>query len=103
MGTAVANNPAEKLSPAPIATAALDNLAARFRPGGLFLAMLKPDGTVAYHDTAAGVFFHRYILPLLQYRDSSNDELRTKVQALTATSSVVVWHDLPGVTIAAFP
>lgn len=103
MATAVAVNPAEKQAGPPIPAAAMDNLAARFRPGGLFLAMLRPDGALAYHDSAAGVFFLRYVLPLLQYRDPSNDALRGKVQELTATSSVVVWNDLPGVTLAAFP
>jgi HD-GYP domain-containing protein (c-di-GMP phosphodiesterase class II) len=103
MATALATKPAEKQGAAPIAAAALDNLAARFRPSGLFLVMLRPDGSVAYHDSAAGVFFHRYVLPLLQYRDKSNDELRSKVQSLSAASSVVVWNDLPGVTLAAFP
>jgi HD-GYP domain-containing protein (c-di-GMP phosphodiesterase class II) len=103
MATALATKPAEKQGAAPIAAAALDNLAARFRPSGLFLVMLRPDGSVAYHDSAAGVFFHRYVLPLLQYRDASNDELRSKVQSLSAASSVVVWNDLPGVTLAAFP
>jgi len=103
MATAVATKPVEKQADTPIAAAALDNLAARFRPGGLFIVMLRPDGTLAYHDSAAGVFFHRYVLPMLQYRDASNDELRNKVQALSAASSVVVWNDLPGVTLAAFP
>jgi putative nucleotidyltransferase with HDIG domain len=103
MATAVVNSQADKATASPIPIGALDNLAARFRPGGLFLVMLRPDGSVAYHDPAAGVFFHRYVLPLLQYRDSSNDELRNKVQSLSPTSSVVVWNDLPGVNLAAFP
>src|SRR3954452_4797340 len=94
--------PTEKQT-SPIPPAALDNLAARFRPAGLFLGMLRPDGTVVYHDSAAGVFFLRYVLPMLQYRDASNDELGAKVQSLTSSSSVVVWNDLPGVTLAAFP
>ena len=38
----------------------LDNLAARFRPGGLCLAMLNPDGTLAYSDSAASLFFQRF-------------------------------------------
>ncbi len=29
---------------------ALDNLGARFCPGGLFLLMLRPDGSVAYQE-----------------------------------------------------
>ena len=103
MVTAVANNPAEKRSGSPMPAAALDNLAARFRPGGLFVVMLRPDASIAYQDSAAGVFFHRYVLPLLQYRDASNDDLKNKLQSLSAASSVVVWNDLPGVTLAAFP
>jgi hypothetical protein len=49
----------------------LDNLAARFRPGGLFLLMLRPDGTVAYNDTACGLFFQRFALPMIQYAETS--------------------------------
>jgi putative nucleotidyltransferase with HDIG domain len=103
MATAVVHNSTDKPVGTPIAMAALENLAARFRPGGLFLVMLRPDASIAYHDAAAGVFFHRYVLPLLQYRDANHDELKKKVQSLSAASSVVVWNDLPGVTLAAFP
>jgi len=41
----------------------LENLAARFRPGGLFLMVLRQDGTVVYHDAGAGVFFERSAVP----------------------------------------
>ena len=81
----------------------LDNLATRFRPGGLFLVLLRPDGTVVYHDASAGLFFHRYVLPLLQYRDSTPSDLTQKLQSLTPTSTVTVWDCLPGVILAAFP
>jgi hypothetical protein len=47
----------------------LENLAARFRPGGLFLMVLRQDGSVAYHDAGAGVFFERYLLPQLNASD----------------------------------
>src|SRR4051812_9340060 len=103
MASAVETNPMKIQPDAPIASAALDNLAARFRPGGLFIVMLKTDGTVQYHDSASGLFFHRYVLPLLQYGDATNDQLRSKVKALAANSAVAVWHDLPVVTLAAFP
>src|SRR5689334_4571742 len=43
-------------APTPLSQATLDNLAARFRPGGLCLVLLNPDGTVAYHDAAAQTF-----------------------------------------------
>jgi HD-GYP domain-containing protein (c-di-GMP phosphodiesterase class II) len=86
-----------------VPTVALDNLATRFRPGGLFLVLMRPDGTVAYHDTQAGLFFARYVLPLLQYGDSSDPELRDRIKKLTPNSPVSVWNNLPGVVLAAFP
>ena len=59
------STPAEKpfAVPAPV----LDGLASRFRSGGLFLLALRNDGSLAWHDPAAGMFFLRYVTPLLQY------------------------------------
>jgi putative nucleotidyltransferase with HDIG domain len=99
--------------------AVLENLAARFRPGGLFLAVLRLDGSVAYHDPGAGVFFHRYVLPLLTSPELADRDPRQRIEAMTqsagaaATSgqapavgagaaAVAVW-ELPGVALAAFP
>jgi HD-GYP domain-containing protein (c-di-GMP phosphodiesterase class II) len=82
----------------------LDNLAARFRPGGMCLLMLRPDGSVAYQDTACGLFFQRFALPMIQYGDpTERGGLRDRVAAMSATASVEVWNVLPGVTLAAFP
>src|SRR3954447_6617989 len=64
--------------PAPV----LDNLAARFRPSGLFLLVLRQDGSVAYHDAGAGVFFERYLLPLLKAPQQSGLRLSEKIEAL---------------------
>ncbi len=81
----------------------LENLAARFRPGGLFLLMLKPDGSVAYHDAAAGTFYTRYVLPMLQYPEQTETTVGGKAQHLNAQSTVGIWDGLPGVVLAAFP
>src|SRR3954462_12669782 len=90
-----------------IPPAALDNLAARFRPAGLFLAMLRPDGTLAYHDTAAPQFFQRYVKPQLENADTappaSDGALADKIRLTNAASGVCAWNMLPGVEIAAFP
>ena len=89
---------------ASIAPAALDNLAARFRPGGLFLVLLRPDGTIAYHDCGAVTFHLRYLLPQLQVNDSGGDPaLRDKIRLTSAASGVCVWNLFPGVEIAAVP
>src|SRR5688572_14837766 len=81
----------------------LDSLASRFRPGGLFVMMLRPDGTVAYHDAAGGLFFQRFVLPMIQYADAADQGFRQKVVSVGAAASVEVWNVLPGVMLAAFP
>ncbi|MGA3065300.1 MAG: HD domain-containing phosphohydrolase [Tepidisphaeraceae bacterium] len=83
--------------------AVLDNLATRFRPAGLFLALLRADGTILFHDDSAGLFFQRYVLPLLQYEDTSDSGIKQQLRTLSATSPVTVWNHLPGVILAAFP
>ena len=84
--------------PAPV----LDNLAARFRPGGLCLLLLAPDGSLAYHDDNAGLFFQRFAIPMIQY-PSPSAKLAEKVAAMSVNSTVEVWNTLPGVVVAAFP
>jgi len=102
--TAIAIAKTSDLAGASVATAVLDNLAARFRPAGVFLVLLKPDGTVAYADPAAGMFFQRYVLPLLQYPEPNDPSgLRERVRQVTASSSVAVWNALPGIVLGAVP
>ena len=85
-----------------IPASVLDNLAARFRPGGLCLMMLAADGTLTYHDGGAGLFFQRFAIPMIQY-PSPSAKLVEKVAAMSVNSSVEVWNTLPGVVVAAFP
>jgi hypothetical protein len=86
-----------------IAPAVLDNLAARFRPAGVYLMLLRPDGSVVYHDTGASMFFQRYVLPLVHYPDPSSDGPIERVRQLDSASPVSVWNVLPGVVLAAIP
>ena len=87
----------------PLPIVALETLSLRFRPGGLFTVLLRPDGTVAYSDASASMFFQRYVLPQLQCREPADQLVRERVKSFTSSSSVVVWDFLPGVLIAAFP
>src|SRR5207248_5279222 len=102
MSTIVQNSAIEKSSAAAIPAAVLDNLAARFRPGGLCLLMLNCDGTLAYSDSSAGLFFQRFAVPMIQYPDPAA-KLAEKVAGLTPQSAVEVWNMLPGVVLTAFP
>ena len=87
---------------APLPTSVLENLAARFRPSGLCLVMLRTDGSVVYSDPAANLFFQRYALPMIQYPDAGVG-LGEKLAAIEAKSPVEIWNNLPGVVLAAFP
>src|SRR5687768_4980389 len=77
--TAAAAAGAAKHGPV-IPVAVLDNLAARFRPSGLCLLMLAPDGSLVYHDGGAGLFFQRFAIPMIQY-PSPSAKLAEKVAA----------------------
>src|SRR5947208_9831292 len=102
MSTIVQNPAIEKSSAAAIPAAVLDNLAARFRPGGLCLLMLNCDGSLAYSDSAAGLFFQRFAIPMIQYPDPSAG-LAERVAAMNPQSAVEVWSAMAGVLLAAFP
>ncbi|HEX8525309.1 MAG TPA: HD domain-containing phosphohydrolase [Tepidisphaeraceae bacterium] len=87
---------------AAVPASVLENLAARFRPGGLCLVLLGSDGAVAYQDPATNLFFQRFALPMIQYPDSL-DGLSERVAAINLNSGVETWNMLPGVALAAFP
>jgi HD-GYP domain-containing protein (c-di-GMP phosphodiesterase class II) len=91
------------VSALPAPTNVLENLAIRVRPAGLCLMLMRPDGTVAYHDSAAGTFFLRYVVPLIQYPQPTEGGLREKLGEVTANSAAVVWNTLPGVVVAGLP
>ncbi|HEY7115419.1 MAG TPA: HD domain-containing phosphohydrolase [Tepidisphaeraceae bacterium] len=96
-------NAAPPASPG-LAHAALDNLAARLRPSGLFLVLLRADGSVGWHDGAAPAFHLKFVLPQIQNPDLGDPcSLRDKVRLTTAASGVCPWCVIPGVEIVAFP
>lgn len=102
--TMIANNPiASKPNAASLPPAVLDNLAVRFRTGGLFLAMVRPDGTLLYHDGGADRFFQQLVAPLLRDSGVPGVACREELAGLSASSGVVTWSLVPGVAIAAFP
>jgi HD-GYP domain-containing protein (c-di-GMP phosphodiesterase class II) len=86
-----------------ISAGVLDNLSARFRPGGVFLMRARPDGRICYHDPGADAFFQRYVLPLCETDAPGQDGAPTRIRALTALSNVMVWTMSTGVTVAAVP
>jgi HD-GYP domain-containing protein (c-di-GMP phosphodiesterase class II) len=89
--------------PPPVAPAALENLAVRFRPCGLSVALLNVDGSLAWADDASGTFFQRFVLPQIQYPQAEGQALRAALEKITPQSSVMVLGELPGAAIAVFP
>jgi putative nucleotidyltransferase with HDIG domain len=96
--------PAHSKSPEPssnIPTGVLDHLAARFRPGGLYVMFLRPDGSLSYADSAAAPFFQQLVRPQVETPDPSAfaDTFRQTCANLTPRR----WNLFPGVEAAAFP
>ncbi|MGH7176870.1 MAG: hypothetical protein ACREJC_05780, partial [Tepidisphaeraceae bacterium] len=87
----------------PIASSALENLAARFRPGGAMLLLLGTDGRVLYADAACGAFFQRYVTPMLAGGETAPGVLTSVLSGINPNSGVCVWDVVPGVSIAGFP
>src|SRR3954463_1964127 len=87
MTSQAANIPILKAEATVLPPAVLENLSARFRPGGLFLVVLRQDGSIAYRDPGAGVFFERYVFPLLKAADPTGRQLRDRFEALTAAAA----------------
>src|SRR5689334_20260365 len=87
----------------PVSAGALETLSLRFRPGGLCVIALAPDGNVLFHDSAAGEFFQHYVLPILQRRDDLATQLRKHLAGIEPDSNLTLWNFIPGVTMAAFP
>src|SRR5688572_17802742 len=88
----------------PVSAAALDSLASRVRPAGLFLLAMTLDGTLAYHDPEPEPFFAKYALPLLQRQQASESPVRRAVRSLTATAAAGLPADaLPGLTVVTVP
>lgn len=102
MGASKSEN-SQKAPASAIPATLLDNLAARFRPGGLFMLTLNGDESIAYHDPATSLFFQRYVLPMLQWREQVDTEFREQFGAINAESGIALWDFLPGVVMAAFP
>jgi HD-GYP domain-containing protein (c-di-GMP phosphodiesterase class II) len=96
------NNSANEKGASPLSAPVLENLAARFRPGGLCLLVLNSEGALIYHDAAAGLFFQRFVVPTIQYPDPAA-HLAENVGKMNANSTIEVWKTLPGVMLAAFP
>lgn len=90
-------------APAALPDDALKRLAARLRPSGLYLVGLRADGNISFHDDDSGLFFQRYVLPVLQWQELVNHDFRQHVTTIKATSDVAIWDVIPGVKIAAFP
>jgi HD-GYP domain-containing protein (c-di-GMP phosphodiesterase class II) len=104
MTTSPIQNPIGSLRvSAPLPLALLENLAARYRPGGLCLLLLARDGSLLWHDPVAPLFFQKYLVPVIATPESGNCALADKVSSLAPNSTVAVWDVKPGIALSGFP
>jgi HD-GYP domain-containing protein (c-di-GMP phosphodiesterase class II) len=93
----------------PVPAPVLELMAQRLRPGGLFLLALRNDGSIAWHDPRAGMFFQRFVLPLLSlstHSATSNVAVPPPFESLLPTivaGGACVWQMPHGIALAAFP
>lgn len=80
----------------------LDTLAVHSRAAGTCLLLARPNGAIAYHDSAAGVFFERYVVPTLRHSELAAVELRERTRHF-AHGPAQHWNLVPGVTLCALP
>jgi HD-GYP domain-containing protein (c-di-GMP phosphodiesterase class II) len=101
--------PLQAASSLPVPAPVLELMAERLRPGGLFLLALRNDGSVAWHDPAAGMFFQRFVLPLLRLSRHAGppDAVESAVAAPLLPAIVAggpcLWQLPEGIALAAFP
>ena len=101
---AINSTTASAANAAPAASSnVLENLATRVRPAGLCLFLVRPNGEVIYHDSAASTFFLRYVVPMIQYPQPTEHGLLEKIAEVTAGSAAAVWNSLPGIVVAGLP
>ncbi len=88
---------------APVPEAVLEYLAKHSRPSGTCLLLLRPDGTLAWNDHAAGVLYERFMVPALKHTELLANQLRADVAKITAQSTPQVWDFVPGTILCAAP
>ena len=87
----IAVAPSVACIPAPM----LEALSARFRPSGVFVALMRRGGGIDYHDGGAAPFFLRYVLPLLSKLGPQDPQVEDQ-------RSITI-DQLPGIVIARLP
>jgi HD-GYP domain-containing protein (c-di-GMP phosphodiesterase class II) len=83
--------------------AVMEQLAKHTRPGGTALLLLRPDGTLAWHDHGAGVLYERFLVPALKHTELLAKDLRSLMSKMTAQSPIQVWEFVPGLILCAAP
>ena len=83
--------------------AVMEQLARHARPGGTTLLLLRPDGTLAWHDHGSGVLYERFLVPALKHTELLGSELRSQVSKMNAQSATQTWNFVPGMILCAAP
>jgi HD-GYP domain-containing protein (c-di-GMP phosphodiesterase class II) len=83
--------------------AVLEHLARHGRQWGVCLLILRPDGSVAWHDHGAGVLFERFLVPAIKHTELLANQLRSSVSKLNSQSPAQALDFVPGFVLAATP
>src|SRR6266850_7618400 len=86
-----------------VAEVVLEHLAKHGRQWGVCLLLLRPDGSLAWHDHGAGVLFERFLVPALKHTELPANQLRAAVIKMNGQSAAQALDFVPGFVLAATP
>lgn len=81
----------------------MEHLVKHTRPAGTTLLLLRPDGTLAWHDHGSGVLYERFLVPALKHTELLANQVRAVVAKLNAQSAMQTWDFVPGLVLCAAP
>src|SRR5437660_12710989 len=83
--------------------AVMEQLSKHTRMAGTTLLLLRPDGTLVWHDHGSGVLYERFLVPALKHTELLANQLRSLISKMNAQSPIQSWDFVPGILLCAAP
>ena len=83
--------------------AVMEQLSKHTRTAGTTLLLLRPDGSLVWHDHGSGVLYERFLVPALKHTELLANQLRSLVSKMNGLATIQVWNFVPGLVLCAAP
>jgi len=81
----------------------MEQLSKHTRTAGTTLLLLRPDGSLVWHDHGSGVLYERFLVPALKHTELLANQLRSLVSKMNGQAPIQVWNFVPGLVLCAAP